>query len=204
MEWMQLKFGEWLPDQPDFENSGATVATNCYAGATSYKPIKSIQEYSDEIGLAGGDFIRGAVSCKDATNTARVYAGDAGNIYRLSAQSFDAIATGFTGTATQNVWNFANYGPERLLATNFMNAIQKIVHGTSIGALGGSPPRAKYIQTVRDFVVLGWINDGTDRPNRVQWSGYNDSEFWEAGDIARQSDYQDIYEGGWITGLAET
>ena len=204
MEWMQLKFGEWLPDQPDFENSGATVATNCYAGATSYKPIKSIEAYSDEIGLAGGDFIRGAVSCKDATNTARVYAGDAGNIYRLSAQSFDAIATGFTGTATQNVWNFANYGPERLLATNFMNAIQKIVHGTSIGALGGNPPRAKYIQTVRDFVVLGWINDGSDRPNRVQWSGYNDSEFWEAGDIARQSDYQDIYEGGWITGLAET
>ena len=23
-----IKFGEWLPDQPDMENSGVTVATN--------------------------------------------------------------------------------------------------------------------------------------------------------------------------------
>ena len=196
MQWTKLKFGEWLPDQPDFENTGATVATNCYAGATSYKPLKQISSFSDEMATSSSDYVRGAVSVKDSANVARVYAGDAGAMYRLSAQSFDAIATGFTGTSTDNVWNFANYGTDRLLATNYMNAVQKIVHGSSIGALGGSPPRAKFIETVRDFVVLGWINDGSDRPNRVQWSGYNDSEFWTAGDIARQSDYQDIYEGG--------
>ena len=27
---MQLPFGEWLPDQPDHLNPGATVATNVY------------------------------------------------------------------------------------------------------------------------------------------------------------------------------
>jgi hypothetical protein len=204
MQWTKLKFGEWMPDQPDFENAGATVATNCYAGATSYKPLKQLAEYGDEMATSSSDFVRGAISIKDSTNTARVYAGDAGTLYRLSAQSFDAIATGFTGTATDNVWNFANYGTDRLLATNFNNNIRKIVHGGSVSELGGSPPRAKYIQTVRDFVVLAWINDGSDKPNRVQWSGYNDSETWVAGDIARQSDFQDIYEGGWISGIAET
>ena len=32
---MQLTFGEWLPDQPDHLNPGATVATNGYHAQTS-------------------------------------------------------------------------------------------------------------------------------------------------------------------------
>ena len=42
---MQLPFGEWLPDQPDHLNPGATVATNVYH-APSYKPVKGLVPYS--------------------------------------------------------------------------------------------------------------------------------------------------------------
>ena len=55
MQWTKLKFGEWMPDQPDFENAGATVATNCYAGATSYKPLKQLAEYGDEMATSSSD-----------------------------------------------------------------------------------------------------------------------------------------------------
>ena len=44
---MQLPFGEWLPDQPEHLNPGATVATNVYHAASSYKPVKS--EIGDQI-----------------------------------------------------------------------------------------------------------------------------------------------------------
>ena len=43
---MQLPFGEWLPDQPDHLNPGATVATNVYHAQTSYKPVKGLVAYS--------------------------------------------------------------------------------------------------------------------------------------------------------------
>ena len=39
---MQLPFGEWLPDQPEHLNPGATVATNVYYAANSYKPVKDL------------------------------------------------------------------------------------------------------------------------------------------------------------------
>jgi len=43
---MQLPFGEWLPDQPDNLNPGATVATNVYHAQSSYKPANSLVPYS--------------------------------------------------------------------------------------------------------------------------------------------------------------
>jgi hypothetical protein len=43
---MQLPFGEWLPDQPDHLNPGATVATNVYHAQSSYKPVKGLVAYS--------------------------------------------------------------------------------------------------------------------------------------------------------------
>ena len=43
---MQLPFGEWLPDQPDNLNPGATVRTNVYHAQSSYKPVKGLVPYS--------------------------------------------------------------------------------------------------------------------------------------------------------------
>ena len=38
-----IKFGEWLPDQPDMENSGVTVATNVIPIINGYRSINSLQ-----------------------------------------------------------------------------------------------------------------------------------------------------------------
>ena len=34
---MQIPFGEWLPDQPEYLNPGATTANNVYYAQNSYK-----------------------------------------------------------------------------------------------------------------------------------------------------------------------
>ena len=44
---MQIPFGEWLPDQPEYNNPGANTANNVYFAASSYsskKVFKTAQE----------------------------------------------------------------------------------------------------------------------------------------------------------------
>ena len=65
---MQLPFGEWLPDQPDHLNPGATVATNVYHAQSSYKPVKGLVAYSGTSNVTQN--AKGAGSFRDNTNTA--------------------------------------------------------------------------------------------------------------------------------------
>ena len=43
---MQIPFGEWLPDQPEYLNPGANTANNVYFAAQSYKRFPSLVPYS--------------------------------------------------------------------------------------------------------------------------------------------------------------
>mgnify|MGYP000353779758 CR=1 FL=1 len=62
--------------------------------------------------------------------------------------------------------------------------------------LGGSPPNARYIAVVRDFVVLGCVENNE---RRVQWSAINDAEGWTVG--TDSSDFQDFPAGGPVRGV---
>jgi hypothetical protein len=53
---------------------------------------------------------------------------------------------------------------------------------------------------VRDFVVSGYVNDSTIRPNRVQWSALGDETSW-TNSATTQADFQDIPDGGAVVGL---
>jgi hypothetical protein len=41
---MQIPFGEWLPDQPEYNNPGANTANNVYFAASSYKRFPLISK----------------------------------------------------------------------------------------------------------------------------------------------------------------
>ena len=43
---MQIPFGEWLPDQPEYLNPGAITANNVYYAQNSYKRFPSLVNYS--------------------------------------------------------------------------------------------------------------------------------------------------------------
>lgn len=51
--------------------------------------------------------------------------------------------------------------------------------GNTFADLAGSPPKARRITVVGDFIVMGNLDEGgTQYPNRVRWSGFNNSEAW--------------------------
>ena len=43
-----IKFGEWLPDQPDLENRGVTVAQNVIPALEGYRSLNSLGNVSNQ------------------------------------------------------------------------------------------------------------------------------------------------------------
>ena len=64
-----IKFGEWLPDQPDFQNVGATEAKNVVASASGYTPIKELEALS----AAADNRIRGIFPAKNTSSNVKLF-----------------------------------------------------------------------------------------------------------------------------------
>lgn len=197
-----IEYGEWLPDLPVYANPGATEAQNCVPHGMSYKPLSSVSVFS---GATTGR-VYGATRAIAQGGDTHVFAGTGTTLEKLTADTtFDdvSIAAGYTEAADPS-WSFAQWG-EQVLATNYSNDVQTFTLGTStkFADLGGSPPKAKYITRVGDFVVLGNINDSADGivPYRVHWSGIGNEATWAVSAVT-QADYQDLdSEYGHIQGI---
>ncbi|TNF09399.1 MAG: hypothetical protein EP323_00425 [Gammaproteobacteria bacterium] len=185
-----LPFGDWLPDQPDFGNA-VQVVRNAIPQAKSYRSVRSLQIVSNALDSA----CLGSEWAKGADGTYYVFSGDAGKLYLLSGTTFSDVskAGGYTSTG----WEFVIWG-NRVIASSIDEPMQYYDLGTStlFADLPGSPPKAKHVAVVRDFIVTGNIDDGgTVYPYRLRWSGFNNSEQWGSSQAA-QSDYQDLFGRG--------
>ena len=189
MKAINLKFGSWMPDQPDYHSGGATEAKNVIPFANSYLPLKAVTQITDAIDARA----RGAISVRDSSGQAYLFTGDATKIYSLSADVHTNISkSGNYSISEEENWEFIKFG-ETVIAISIDQTTQSITLGGSLFAdLAGSPPKARHGAIVANFVVLGNINDGTARPNRVKWSGINSSTSW-ADSATTQSDYQDLF-----------
>lgn len=90
-------------------------------------------------------------------------------------------------------WEFAKFG-EKVIAVCGHNNVPRIINfgDANFADLTGSPPNAKHIAIVRNFVVMGNNSEsGTVYPTRVRWSGINDETNWTTSKV-KQSDYQDL------------
>ena len=190
---MQLKFGEWLPDQPSHLNPGANVATNVYYARDSYKRFPSLVNYSsNNIGAnarGGGSFRNnsGAVFNFVSINT---------DIFQLDGGTFTSRKGSLTGGDT-DFWTFTQFG-NHVIASNGVDAPQYYLMGTSTNfanlsaiATDGTPPTFRVSGVIRDFLVTG---NQTNNTNRVQWSGINDIATWTAG--SKNADFQDLPGSG--------
>lgn len=201
---MRVELGEYLPDQPDFEAPGLTEAKNVLPAAKSYMPWKSSVAFTDALDARA----RGGIQVKDKDGNTYIYAGDAAKLYGLEGDSwadYSKAGSPAYALATAERWRFVKWG-ETVIAVSGVNTaatnnIQTITLGaTQFADLSGSPPQARHIGVVRDFVVVGNTWDGTDGlvPNRVRWSGINDETAWTVSAVT-QADYQDLQgNGGWV------
>ena len=195
MPTQRIQFKDWLPDQPSILDA-VSEANNVIPLAIGYGPFKTSVDYSQ----SASENLTNVFAAKVDTDVS-IFAGGLTKLYKLDSSdlSLDDVSKvgGYTGI---NRWQFIQFGTYAL-ATNGSEKIQYYdVNASSVFAdLAAAAPVAKYITAVRDFVVGANIGAGT-YPSRVQWSDINDPTDWTPG-AASQSDYQEIPDGGDITGI---
>ena len=169
--------------------------SNVLPGETSYRPAKSIAALTP---TAADARITGIVGTDTANRTKYVFAGNASKLYQLQGQTLtDRSKTGGDSTATGERWIFAVFGTT-ILASNYSDPIQAWQVGTSTAwaDLSGTPPKARAMAVVRDFLVTGdIIESSVAYENRVRWSSIGDETNWTIG-TSTQSDFQTIFDGG--------
>ena len=196
-----ITFGEWLPDQPDLNNKGVTVAKNVIPAAAGYRALNSFASISG----AATNELKGVFAAKDNSGNVQLYAGDSGKLYLFnagtSALDDKSKGGGYSLTSAER-WRFVQFGTSVIAAGGTGETLQKWVLGTStaFADVANSPPKADFIAVVRDQVWLANIDEGSGRvPFRTRWSAINDETGWSTG--TNQSDFQDIPDAGAITGL---
>lgn len=193
-----IRFGEWLPDQPELENPGALEALNCVPlPGDSYGPWRALEE----VGNALTARCRGALSARGIGGTIFVTAGDATKLYQWDGDSWNDVSRlvgGAYAVATEDMWSLTQFG-DTVVAVNGTDAAQKWTIGSSsnYAALGGSPPIGRFVTTIKDFVQIARISGAK---NKLQWSAINNAEGWTVG--TNQSDEQELPDGGQIMGQA--
>ena len=192
-----IPFGAWHPDKESSNAPICLTARNCAPATAGFAPLKSLAPAS----LALASKCLGAGVVLSEGGNAVTFAGTSATLHRLIGNGVWSDVSRTTGGAyhasSSERWQFAFSGG-LVVALNQLDDPQKYLIGTSTDfeALGGSPPRARYVTTVRDFVVLG-ATVGSERT--IAWSGLAQPEFWTPG--TQSCDTQTFQNGGPVRGL---
>lgn len=190
----RIPLGEWLPDRPAYPNRGATLAKNCVPRADSYRALLDFIKATDPV--AGGGGVVGATWAVTSAGTVRVVVGTPTRLLLLSGVSWATIGSGYPSVPS---WEFALFGDSLIAVAPGVDPqlIDLSAITPTAAALTGapdSPPRARRIAIVRDFVMMGDLDAA---PDTIQWSGYNNSTIWATyGNTAYQADSQKLFSGG--------
>ena len=208
---MFVPIGEWLPDQPEFQNPGAGTITNVYPRTQqSYGPVQGLSSILTALTAR----CQGAKGLRDSSGNGFVFAGDATKLYNAGsgASSWSNVSGATYAIGADEFWNFAQFG-DNVIASNIDDGAQSFTLNSSVtfGALSASAPKWRYAAVARDFLLTGNINDTTSngdglRPQRVWWPAIGDPTNWPApgssSAVQVQSDFQDIAgDQGWLTGI---
>ena len=197
---MNLKFGKWLPDQPD-TTGGVTIAKNVIPALQGYRGLQDLSQFSN----AADSRIRGIFAAKDSSGNPKIFASDVNKLYEFTKTSNNLTNISKSGNYTSldddDVWKFIDYSKFIIASSGNNNILQVYQNGTSslFADISGAPA-AKHMAVVRDFVFTGNVKyGGTTYPNRLYWSALASHTGWTIG--TDQSDIQDIFDMGDVTGV---
>jgi hypothetical protein len=179
-----MPFGNFQPDLPAIGNPGALQAKNCLPKTGSYGPFKALSAVGGAItGNARGSYwaIHNAVKYNFAADATKLYLYD-------NASAWTDVSRPAT-TYSADFWDFISF-QNRVIATDGGSGpLQYFDMGvsTDFDNLPGSPPLAKVISVVRDFLVCGNYEIGAEiEPGGIAWSGFNNTALWTPS-LATQS-----------------
>ena len=137
---MQIPFGEWLPDQPEYNNPGANTANNVYYALNSYKRFPSLVNYSTNTITKDS---RGAGSFRDNSNTVFNFVANEETIYQLSSGTFTErgargkVLNNAFATCTIKVSDYANIGAGKTVTLK-KNDGSTVVFTSTVGTASGT------------------------------------------------------------------
>lgn len=193
-----IPYGPWEPDKSAVNVNVVQVAHNCLPAVNGHGPLSSLVAASTN--ALDGECL-GAVAVYDDDGDVSMFAATATKLYSINAfgawVDISRTAGGPYAAGGGERWSFANAGA-LVIGTNINDDAQKFLLGTSTNfqALGGTPPRARYIGVVRDFVVLGGLF-GDERT--IRWSGIANPEHWTVG--VNSAGEQAFQAGGPVRGI---
>lgn len=201
-----IYFGEYLPDQPELNNPGATAVKNVLPRTErSYGPLGALSPVSDALSARP----QGAAAYRDSIGNVSTFAGDATDLYLLDGTTWDEISksTGAYTVAADDAVEFIKFGTRVIAALGHSNPLQSYTLGSSsaFADLAAAAPRARHLAVIEPgFVMAGntWDSSGGAVPNQVWWSALNDATDWptigSSDAAAKQSDKQELPVGGWV------
>lgn len=181
----------WRPDAfllDDGSVTGLVTCKNVYPSAGGYRPFRGLTAATGTLPAdwkGGGAFeYNGNYAMLGATSAA------------LYSHASGAWTSEYT-LSTSSPWFFAQFG-DNVVGVNGTECVKYTISTGNAASLGSTPPDgATQIAVVRDFVVMSGVSSDS---MELYWSGINDCEQWTVG--TAQSDFQQIADGGPITGLA--
>jgi hypothetical protein len=194
-----IPFPAFEPDKSNFTVVAGDTLLNCLPVTSGWGPMPDFEALSDALPAA----CRGLTTFKATDGTLSIFAGTATDLYKLntstSPYSWDEVSktTAAYSVPSGDTWSFTVFG-DYLIAHTLGDVPQYISlsAGSAFADLAGTPPTAKYSACVGDFLVFGHL-DG--EPNKLRWSGLNNSEFWTLGQ--RFADEQLFPAGGEIQAI---
>lgn len=195
---MKLDLPEWAPDNASPNSGLSALIKNAVPQQTGYGPLPGLAQYNVSA-LAARAY--GLGIGRTNSNSFAAFAGTTTKLYKLSGSSWTDVSRlvgGNYGVPTTDLWRFAQFGTY-LYATNVNDTLQRIDinSGTNFAAVAGSPPQARNVTVVGDFLVLSSLNsDG----QAIRWSAINDPTSWTLS--VNLADTQTFPDGGRVTGVA--
>lgn len=182
------------PDRARYALNASDGVLNAKPTADGWGPLPSLEVFTDALAAEP----RGAFTGIAPDGTLAGFAGTVDTMYKLGAGgAWSDVSSGTYALPTGDAWQFDIFG-SRVVMTNIADGPEywDIGSSSAFATLPGSPPAAKYVRTVGDFLVLGNLS-GT--PNGVRWSGLGNSEQWTSGE--ELSDSQEFADGGSVQGI---
>lgn len=230
--WFDTSFMDLsvLSNRQKFINAGAPVSLGSTGQTpTGSSPLLYLKSAAGQFNVnsgTGGNFVTtgslsiastnpsgatpsqflGAASFIDSNDSPHTYAGTSSQLVEITATTANNVSKS-GGYTAQGSWEFEGFtaaGTNNVYATDYNDNVQVMaVGGTAFADLAGSPPKAKHIGQIGQFILLGNTNGGTIGtvlqgavPNRVQWCAIGNPASWpdpltNAG-IAAQAGFQDM------------
>lgn len=199
---LDMPFGEWLPDRPDFKNALVT-ADGVVPRAGCYAPLSAMQ--STGVAIPSGT-VYGALRTDRADRTPVIYCGTASDLYTIVGNTVTASSLGLA-LGSNPRWSFERFN-NLVYATagGVMYSVASVEAATAFTAASGSPPQAKNIARIGDFLFAGNMSldiDSSVAPFRIRWSQFNNPGGTWTDDIVTQAGAVDLDPSlGEVTGIS--